>query len=87
MIVRSANHVYGEGPIVHSHELVELAGWFKVGNLFRTVLMAHIVVLRSFSASMPGGTLLKSNVRQVAPESQSSSRFRKVAMLEPPDKY
>ena len=87
MIVRSANHVYEEGPIVHSHELVELAEWFKVGNLFRTVLMAHIVLLRSFNASMPEGSLNKSNVRQVAPESQSSSRFRKVAMLGPRDKY
>ena len=82
MIVRSANHVYEEQPIVHSHELVDLAEWFKVGNWLRTILMTHIVVLRSFNASMPGGsTLKKSNVRQVAPESQSSSRYRRVAML------
>lgn len=88
MIVRSANHVYEERPIVHSHELVELVGLFKVGNWLRTILIAHIMVLRRFNASMPGGsTLKKSHVRQVAPESQSSSRYRKVAMLATRDKF
>ncbi len=49
--------------------------------------MARIVLLRSLNASMPGGsTLKKSSVRQVAPESQFSSRYYKVTMLAVRDK-
>ena len=59
-----------------------------MGNRLKTILTAHIVVLRSFNASKPGGSALKkSNVRQVAPESQFASQYCKVAMPVARDKY